>query len=219
MLFLILLAILCFFLYSIEENYILEVFFMKKLVVIAVALFTMVASVSAYEWKDCWQNYGGGIKENQFIVNVGAGINSNMFKGYTSVFPPIEASVEYTKKIWVLPFGFGGFFAYDGYLDKWTQNSVEYAVAENNLYFGGLIKYHAQLPVENLDVYARTYLGAKVNMLESVNNLEDKKSEPPKTYFYSEWGLGATWYFSDFFGVNVELGYPTIIKAGVSLKF
>lgn len=219
MLFLILLAILCFFLYSIEENYILEVFFMKKLVAIAVALFTMVASVSAYEWKDCWQNYGGGIKENQFIVNVGAGINSNMFKGYTSVFPPIEASVEYTKKIWVLPFGFGGFFAYDGYLDKWTQNSVEYAVAENNLYFGGLIKYHAQLPVENLDVYARTYLGAKVNMLESVNNLEDKKSEPPKTYFYSEWGLGATWYFSDFFGVNVELGYPTIIKAGVSLKF
>ena len=192
---------------------------MKKLVVIAVALFTMVASVSAYEWKDCWQNYGGGIKENQFIVNVGAGINSNMFKGYTSVFPPIEASVEYTKKIWVLPFGFGGFFAYDGYLDKWTQNSVEYAVAENNLYFGGLIKYHAQLPVENLDVYARTYLGAKVNMLESVNNLEDKKSEPPKTYFYSEWGLGATWYFSDFFGVNVELGYPTIVKAGVSLKF
>ena len=192
---------------------------MKKLVVIAVALFTMVASVSAYEWKDCWQNYGGGIKENQFIVNVGAGINSNMFKGYTSVFPPIEVSVEYTKKIWVLPFGFGGFFAYDGYLDKWTQNSVEYAVAENNLYFGGLIKYHAQLPVENLDVYARTYLGAKVNMLESVNNLEDKKSEPPKTYFYSEWGLGATWYFSDFFGVNVELGYPTIIKAGVSLKF
>ena len=192
---------------------------MKKLVAIAVALFTMVASVSAYEWKDCWQNYGGGIKENQFIVNVGAGINSNMFKGYTSVFPPIEASVEYTKKIWVLPFGFGGFFAYDGYLDKWTQNSVEYAVAENNLYFGGLIKYHAQLPVENLDVYARTYLGAKVNMLESVNNLEDKKSEPPKTYFYSEWGLGATWYFSDFFGVNVELGYPTIIKAGVSLKF
>ena len=192
---------------------------MKKLVAIAVALFTMVASVSAYEWKDCWQNYGGGIKENQFIVNVGAGINSNMFKGYTSVFPPIEVSVEYTKKIWVLPFGFGGFFAYDGYLDKWTQNSVEYAVAENNLYFGGLIKYHAQLPVENLDVYARTYLGAKVNMLESVNNLEDKKSEPPKTYFYSEWGLGATWYFSDFFGVNVELGYPTIIKAGVSLKF
>jgi hypothetical protein len=219
MLFLMLLAILCFFLYSIEENYILEVFFMKKLVAIAVALFTMVASVSAYEWKDCWQNYGGGIKENQFIVNVGAGINSNMFKGYTSVFPPIEVSVEYTKKIWVLPFGFGGFFAYDGYLDKWTQNYVEYAVAENNLYFGGLIKYHAQLPVENLDVYARTYLGAKVNMWESVNNVEDKKSEPPKTYFYSEWGLGATWYFSDFFGVNVELGYPTIVKAGVSLKF
>lgn len=219
MLFLMLLAILCFFLYSIEENYILEVFFMKKLVAIAVALFTMVASVSAYEWKDCWQNYGGGIKENQFIVNVGAGINSAMFDGHDFFCPPIEASVEYTKKIWVLPFGFGGFFAYDGYLDKWTQNYVEYAVAENNLYFGGLIKYHAQLPVENLDVYARTYLGAKVNMWEVDNNYDDKKSSDTKTYFYSEWGLGATWYFSDFFGVNVELGYPTIVKAGVSLKF
>ena len=192
---------------------------MKKLVAIAVALFTMVASVSAYEWKDCWQNYGGGIKENQFIVNVGAGINSNMFKGYTSVFPPIEVSVEYTKKIWVLPFGFGGFFAYDGYVDKWKSDGWDFAVAENNLYFGGLIKYHAQLPVDNLDVYARTYLGAKVNMWESDNNLYNTKSESTNTYFYSEWGLGATWYFSDFFGVNVELGYPTIIKAGVSLKF
>ena len=192
---------------------------MKKLVAIAVALFTMVASVSAYEWNVCWQNYGGGIKENQFIVNVGAGINSNMFNGYTSVFPPIEASVEYTKKIWVLPFGFGGFFAYDGYANKEKRDGWDYAVAENNLYFGGLIKYHAQLPVDNLDVYARTYLGAKVNMWESANNLYNTKSESTKTYFYSEWGLGATWYFSDFFGVNVELGYPTIVKAGVSLKF
>ena len=72
---------------------------------------------------------------------------------------------------------------------------------------------------KDLDVYARTYLGAKVNMWEEDNNYDDKKSSDTKTYFYSEWGLGATWYFSDFFGVNVELGYPTIVKAGVSLKF
>lgn len=192
---------------------------MKKLMAIAIAMFTLVASVSAYEWKDSWQNYGGGIKEHQFIVNAGAGINSALFDGHDLVFPPIELSVEFTQKIWVLPFGFGGFFAYDGYSDKWEQYGVEYAVAENNLYFGGLIKYHAQLPVENLDVYARTYLGAKVNMWESVNNVDDKKSSDTKTYFYSEWGIGATWYFSDLFGVNVELGYPTIVKAGVSFKF
>lgn len=192
---------------------------MKKLMAIAIAMFTLVASVSAYEWKDSWQNYGGGIKEHQFIVNAGAGINSALFDGHDIVFPPIELSVEFTQKIWVLPFGFGGFFAYDGYSDKWEQYGVEYAVAENNLYFGGLIKYHAQLPVENLDVYARTYLGAKVNMWESVNSVDDKKSSDTKTYFYSEWGIGATWYFSDFFGVNVELGYPTIVKAGVSFKF
>lgn len=192
---------------------------MKKLMAIAIAMFTLVTSVSAYEWKDSWQNYGGGIKEHQFIVNAGAGINSALFDGHDIVFPPIELSVEFTQKIWVLPFGFGGFFAYDGYSDKWEQYGVEYAVAENNLYFGGLIKYHAQLPVENLDVYARTYLGAKVNMWESVNNVDDKKSSDTKTYFYSEWGIGATWYFSDLFGVNVELGYPTIVKAGVSFKF
>lgn len=192
---------------------------MKKLMAIAIAMFTLVASVSAYEWKDSWQNYGGGIKEHQFIVNAGAGINSALFDGHDIVFPPIELSVEFTQKIWVLPFGFGGFFAYDGYSDKWKQYGVEYAVAENNLYFGGLIKYHAQLPVENLDVYARTYLGAKVNMWESVNSVDDKKSSDTKAYFYSEWGIGATWYFSDLFGVNVELGYPTIVKAGVSFKF
>lgn len=192
---------------------------MKKLMAIAIAMFTLVASVSAYEWKDSWQNYGGGIKEHQFIVNAGAGINSTMFEGHTATFPPVEVSVEFTQKIWVLPFGFGGFFAYDGYTDKWSEGYVNFGEAENNLYFGGLIKYHVQLPVENLDVYARTYLGAKVNMYESSKSTSDEKYERTRTSFYSEWGIGATWYFSDLFGVNVELGYPTIVKAGVSLKF
>lgn len=192
---------------------------MKKLMAIAIAMFTLVASVSAYEWKDSWQNYGGGIKEHQFIVNAGAGINSALFDGHDLVFPPVELSVEFTQKIWVLPFGFGGFFAYDGSFDKKTVEDWEYEEAVNNLYFGGLIKYHAQLPIENLDVYARTYLGAKVHMWEADNNYNYKKSSDTVTSFYSEWGIGATWYFSDFFGVNVELGYPTIVKAGVSFKF
>lgn len=192
---------------------------MKKLMAIAIAMFTLVASVSAYEWKDSWQNYGGGIKEHQFIVNAGAGINSALFDGHDIVFPPVELSVEFTQKIWVLPFGFGGFFAYDGSFDKKTVEDWEYEEAVNNLYFGGLIKYHAQLPIENLDVYARTYLGAKVHMWEADNNYNYKKSSDTVTSFYSEWGIGATWYFSDLFGVNVELGYPTIVKAGVSFKF
>lgn len=192
---------------------------MKKLMAIAIAMFTLVASVSAYEWKDSWQNYGGGIKEHQFIVNAGAGINSALFDGHDIVFPPLELSVEFTQKIWVLPFGFGGFFAYDGSFDKKTVNGGDYEEAINNLYFGGLIKYHAQLPIENLDVYARTYLGAKVHMWEEDYEYSDKKSSDTVTSFYTEWGIGATWYFSDFFGVNVELGYPTIVKAGVSFKF
>lgn len=192
---------------------------MKKLMAIAIAMFTLVASVSAYEWKDSWQNYGGGIKEHQFIVNAGADINSALFDGHDLVFPPVELSVEFTQKIWVLPFGFGGFFAYDGSFDKKTVEDWEYEEAVNNLYFGGLIKYHAQLPIENLDVYARTYLGAKVHMWEADNNYNYKKSSDTVTSFYSEWGIGATWYFSDLFGVNVELGYPTIVKAGVSFKF
>lgn len=192
---------------------------MKKLMAIAIAMFTLVASVSAYEWKDSWQNYGGGIKEHQFIVNAGAGINSALFDGHDIVFPPVELSVEFTQKIWVLPFGFGGFFAYDRSFDKKTVEDWEYEEAVNNLYFGGLIKYHAQLPIENLDVYARTYLGAKVHMWEADNNYNYKKSSDTVTSFYSEWGIGATWYFSDLFGVNVELGYPTIVKAGVSFKF
>lgn len=192
---------------------------MKKLMAIAIAMFTLVASVSAYEWKDSWQNYGGGIKEHQFIVNAGAGINSALFDGHDLVFPPVELSVEFTQKIWVLPFGFGGFFAYDGSFDKKTVNGGDHEEAINNLYFGGLIKYHAQLPIENLDVYARTYLGAKVRMWEEYYEYSDKKSSDTVTSFYTEWGIGATWYFSDFFGVNVELGYPTIVKAGVSFKF
>lgn len=192
---------------------------MKKLMAIAIAMFTLVASVSAYEWKDSWQNYGGGIKEHQFIVNAGAGINSALFDGHDLVLPPLELSVEFTQKIWVLPFGFGGFFGVDSCKDTWKESGFTYSEAATNLYFGGLIKYHAQLPIENLDVYARTYLGAKVHMWEAYSEYYDKKSSDTVTSFYTEWGIGATWYFSDFFGVNVELGYPTIVKAGVSFKF
>ena len=195
---------------------------MKKLVAAFVTLFALVTSVSAFEWKDSWQNYGGGLKEHQFIVNAGVGLNSAVFDGHTAFCPPLELSVEYTQKIWVLPFSFGGFFAYDGYMDKGSTAGVNYAHAYNNFYLGGLIKYHAMLPVENLDVYVRTQLGAYIQAYSASYSdpyLGDYDDKTSSARFYSEWGLGATWYFTDSFGLTVELGYPTVSKVSATFKF
>ena len=43
--------------------------------------FAVPASVSAFEWSECWCNYGGGIEKHDFIINVDGGIWYEVF-GY-----------------------------------------------------------------------------------------------------------------------------------------
>lgn len=131
--------------------------------------------------------------------------------------PNILADFEIAQPIWLLPFTFGGYLGVDGYgcktgsdYNSWVRTS-----------FGGLAKYHVQLPVEKLDVYLGLKLGLSIwnNKWDYDNSNGTNNSGSDSTwYFDGNYVLGASYYFTNLIGVNAELGYP-YTRVAVAVKF
>lgn len=193
----------------------------KKIIATVAAVFALGTSAFAFEWSECWQNYGGGIEKGDMILSVGLGLNYGAFSylgdegGY--FIPNILADFEIAQPIWLLPFTFGGYLGVDGYgcktggdYNSWVRTS-----------FGGLAKYHVQLPVEKLDVYLGLKLGLSIwnNKWDYDNSNGTNNSGSDSTwYFDGNYVLGASYYFTNLIGVNAELGYP-YTRVAVAVKF
>ena len=200
----------------------------KRMAVFAVCALILCTALSAedFAWSECWKNYGGTVKEGDFIVNAGLGTSSFALEhqDYDAEYrlPYFEVSAEYAQKIWVLPFTFGGFFGYTRY--GWKERFEEYSYACNRDFFnfGALANYHVQLPVEKLDVYSGLRLGVQIrhDNWDTKNIFGEKKDGSDTDGFcYCGYTLGASYYFTDMIGANLETGFPTFLKAGVSFKF
>ncbi len=193
---------------------------LKKIIATVAAVFALGTSAFAFEWSECWKNYGGGIEKGDMILSAGLGLNYTAFSmlgnNGSYVIPNILADFEIAQPIWVLPFTFGGYAGFDGYgwktggeYNSWTRISL-----------GGLAKYHVQLPVEKLDVYLGLKLGVSIwnNKWEYKAYGETYSGSEPHWYFDGNYVLGATYYFTDMIGVNAELGYP-YTRVAVAVKF
>jgi len=197
---------------------------MKKLSFLAILMFLLCGtSLSAkdFDWSECWCNYGGGIEQGDFIVNVDGGLYFSDF-AYALAYddfwfiPPVMVEVQYAQPIWKLPFTFGGYagiraygYKYETREDgRWVKKTDAYCA----LFFGGEAAYHVQLPPEALDVYVVTRIGGNIPFVKPGN------SAWVPDYFHVGEAIGANWFFSDFFGVNAEFGYP-FSKIGVTFKF
>lgn len=207
---------------------------MKRLftVVAAIAVFFIGSTTFAegFDWSQCWCNYGGGIEKGNIILNGGIGITEDMFEGDDHWgFPYIEFSAEYAMPVWKLPFTFGGYFAYDArgfdgrttyvpwgwygwYGWYWGHGYFvrESHWAEYRFHFGGEVKYHVMMPVDSLDLYA----GLKIGSCYAIGHNTDND------FIFLELQplLGASWYFTDSFGINLEMGLPVWQKIGVTFK-
>jgi len=182
---------------------------------VAVMFMLMVAPLAAkdFDWSQCWCNYGGGIEKGDLIVNIDGGLYFTDF-AYLATYdgawfiPPVMVEVQFAQPIWKLPFTFGGYAglrAY-GYRDANDEAHSYWAT-----FFGAEAAYHIMLPPENLDVYAITRIGGNIPFVAP-------DDVTPFDYFNVMAGLGAYWYFSKSFGLNLEFGAP-MSKFGVSLKF
>lgn len=116
----------------------------------------------------------------------------------------------------------------------------------NYINLGALANYHIQVPVEKLDLYAGLRLGLefwnwKVDYkypfsytdYETSKNLyggtvttpvfkyrtEKESIKKNGTNFYAGINFGASYFFTEKFGANIEVGYPSLIKIGGTAKF
>ena len=206
---------------------------MKKLLSCVAGLLICAAAVFAdTSAEEIFTNYNKPLnkKGGDFILNVGAGIDDNLFYGTVTTnrwyIPPVFVTGEWTVKCGVVPLGFGFEAGYVGhgytYYNNYLNDKDVYSW--NNFVVAALANYHINLPVDNLDVYAGPRLGAVlvIRDYKYYNNGNLVENSSGTTTYVDFWGgvvLGATYYFSDSFGVNLEVGYPLIAKVSASFKF
>ena len=164
---------------------------MKKIFAALFATFMIAASVSAFDGATFWKEYGGGIKNGDNIVHIGATLGGFGF----NVNGSYEKAVHINN---MLPFTFGGIAGFT-FVSGGSMVNVD-----------ALAKYHFNFGVEPLDVYAGVMLGAY--------GAFPRGYDP---YFKFDYGgfAGATWFFTDKMGVTLETGYPYWLNAKFTLKF
>lgn len=116
----------------------------------------------------------------------------------------------------------------------------------NYINLGALANYHIQVPVEKLDLYAGLRLGLEFwnwkvdykypfsytdyetsknwyggTVTTPVFKYKTEKESIKKngTNFYAGINFGASYFFTEKFGANIEVGYPQLIKIGGTAKF
>lgn len=166
----------------------------KKVFAALFATFMIAASVSAFDGATFWKEYGGGIKNGDNIVHIGAA--PDLYYGFG-----LHLNGSYEKAVHIndmLPFTFGG------------AAGFTFGSGYSRLNVDGLAKYHFNFGVEPLDVYAGVILG--------VNGYFWSGLDPA---FHFDWGpiAGATWFFTDNMGVTLETGWPYWLNAKFTLKF
>ena len=164
---------------------------MKKIFAALFASFMIAASVSAFDGATFWKEYGGGIKNGDSIVHIGAA-PSLLYSGFG-----LHVNASYEKAVHIndmLPFTFGG------------AAGFTFGSGFISLNVDALAKYHFNFGVDPLDVYAGVLLGANVSF-------------PPNFDFDCGGFAGATWFFTDKMGVTLEGGFPYWLNAKFTLKF
>jgi hypothetical protein len=174
---------------------------MKKFIV-CLTVFLILGSVSVFAFSgEDLLTYPEAIEDQHVLLDFGTGL------GYTYVgnlfIPPLYANVDFLTPLGGLPFTMGGTLGLRGY--KWFgEKHVDLALAFR-------FAYHFNWTVPNLDTYAITTLGYMIPTRKG-------------SYYYNfiaGVGVGARYYFADFFGAFAEFGYNGFsdISLGFAFKF
>lgn len=176
---------------------------LKKLFAVAATLFVMGFSAFAFDGKTFWKEYGGGLKNGDSLIHLGVGFSGIVTGGW--FIPPVSAGYEKMVHInGMLPFSFGGFAAVSGY-----GGSNYFALG---LDAAATARYHFNLGIEKLDVYAGLLVGATINF----DNVEEVRVSPGILYGGN---AGASYFFNDKTAVSVDFGYPYWVNAKFTMKF
>ena len=181
-----------------------------------------------------WNRAATVIDDNNLFINAGIGFGPGVdIAGWSGTdfkmaIPPISASVDFKLPI-EFPITLGAIIMYTRW--DWSYNFLNLFNLEwkySRFGFGLRGMYHFNL-MENLDTYAGLTLGYVWHSLSvSIPN-----NFPGEQWTQSElaelavnqvlWGLniGARYFFTDYLGAYIELGYSSLqyVGAGLTVKF
>lgn len=183
---------------------------LKALLAVLVLLCSAPVFADDFDWSQCWCNYGAGIESGDMLLSVDGGIPWTFFDAYNAggwAIPYVLADFEIACPIWKLPFSFGG---YAGYGYKFYK-SYEKKYSHSMFVTGASVSYHVMMPPKQLDLYT----GLKTGVTFDISNSYSAGRHIDFDFGYT---IGGSWYFTDTFGVNAELGFP-MNRIGVVFQF
>jgi len=212
---------------------------MKKLLIAAAIFLAAAFTLSAQDEGASaggaidFTSFGGPVESGNIIVDAGLAIDSGSFNSMGYYIPRIAVSGEYSLQAGPVPLSLGleiDYMAnrsYAFYADVYsTANRI--TQIHNNLFFALVVNYHINLTaLDNLDLYVGPRVGLCLDIInESVYHIDPQtgkyiteSNNKKLPSFYAGGVIGATWYFTEKFGFNVEAGYPVLIRGGITLKF
>ncbi len=155
------------------------------------------------------------------VLNLGLGLGGSYYSGWSgsSHSPLLNAALDFSIVDGVLDkgsIGVGGYFGYQ--TAKYNDNGYGWKLT--NMLIGPRGTFHYPL-VDKLDTYAGILLGYHIVKWKYTGNSSAFENNSTGSAVYFSGFIGARYYFSDNFGVYVELGSGSLGLAnlGVALKF
>jgi hypothetical protein len=162
------------------------------------------------------------------VLNLGIGVGGNYYSSWSGVTktPFLSASFDVGVVDNVLDkgtIGVGGFIGYESvkWEETWSYTGEKYGWKESNLVIGPRGTFHYPL-LDKLDTYAGLLLG-----YHSLTNKRTGDWTGIPDYSWNSSGvyfsgfIGARYYFTDKFGVMLELGSGglSVANIGLAVKF
>ena len=157
------------------------------------------------------------------VINLGVGIGGNYYSGFTSGLnrtPFLSASLDIGIVDGILDkgtIGIGGIVGFSSV--KWTD--ADFGWKESNILIGPRGTFHYPL-VDKLDTYAGLLLGYHIVSYKYTGSsgFGSAYTSSGSAVYFSGF-IGARYYFTDSFGIMLELGSGGLSLAnfGVALKF
>ncbi len=184
---------------------------MKKLIVILATGFIFLYPANARE-----PSFSMGNR----VFNIGMGVGTNLYSGtyYSSILPPISASLEVAVKDHILErgiLGVGGFGSFSTYRFKFSNNGWK----TSDVIIGARGSFHYPF-VDNLDTYSGLMLGYGIINYEFFGNYTEEDYTGGSSGLRWSWFLGARYYFREDMAFFAELGYGvSYLNAGIAFRF
>lgn len=165
--------------------------------------------------------------KGDFVFNATIGLGSSLYSGsgYKTTVPPIAVSLEHCFFDNLFDenssIGIGGYAGYTAAKNTYTVSGWgEYGYKYTSFLIGARGVFHYQF-VDRLDTYAGVGLGWNIVSSSTFGNFPSGgKYSASDSGLYSDFFIGARWYFTDSFAVVGEVGYGVAyLNLGVSLKF